>query len=56
MTDLWPPFGLVLRSGDLTLSAITDDDLPGLADLALSGIHDPSWLPFLTPWTRTPPD
>jgi RimJ/RimL family protein N-acetyltransferase len=56
MSDLWPPSGLVLRSRNLTLSTITDDDLPGLVDLALSGIHDPSWLPFLTPWTRTPPD
>jgi RimJ/RimL family protein N-acetyltransferase len=55
LSDLWPPSGLVMRSGDLTLSTITDDDLPGLVDLVLSGIHDPDRLPFLTPWTRTPP-
>lgn len=55
-SDLWPPDGLVLRSGDLTLTPIVDDDLPGLADLALSGVHDPSRSPFLTPWTRTPPE
>lgn len=56
MSDLWPPAGLVVRSGDLTLSTITDDDLPGLVDLVLSGVHDPDRFVFLTPWTRTPPD
>jgi hypothetical protein len=55
-SELWPPFGLVVRSGDLTLTPITDDDLPGLVDLVRSGIHDPGRLPFLTPWTRTPPE
>jgi RimJ/RimL family protein N-acetyltransferase len=53
-SDLWPPHGLVLRAGDLTLTPIVDDDLPGLVELALSGIHDPDRFPFLTPWTRTP--
>ncbi|HEY0240360.1 MAG TPA: GNAT family N-acetyltransferase [Friedmanniella sp.] len=55
-TDLWPPSGLVVSSGDLTLTPIIDDDLPGLVDLVLSGVHEPERLPFLTPWTRTPPD
>jgi len=54
-SDLWPPAGLVVRSGDLTLTPITDDDLPGLVDLVLSGVHEPDRQPFLTPWTRTPP-
>lgn len=53
--DLWPPYGIVVRSGDLTLTPIVDEDLPGLVDLVLSGIHDPDRFPFLTPWTRTPP-
>ena len=55
-SDLWPPFGLVVRSGDLTLSAITDDDLPGLVDLVRSGVHAPEAMPFVTPWTRVAPE
>lgn len=51
-SDLWPPYGLVVRSGDLTLSAVTDDDLPGLADLAVGGIHAQDYMPFDVPWTR----
>lgn len=54
-SELWPPFGLVVRSGDLTLTPVTDADLPELVDLVRSGIHDPDRYPFLTPWTRTPP-
>lgn len=54
-SDLWPPHGLVLRAGDLTLTPVVDHDLPGLVDLVLSGIHDPARFPFLTPWTRTAP-
>ena len=55
-SDLWPPFGLTLRSGDLTLSAVTDDDLPGLVDLVRSGIHEPDVMPFNTSWTRVAPE
>lgn len=55
-SELWPPFGLVVRSGDLTLSAITDDDLPGLVDLVRSGVHGPDAMPFGMPWTRRPPE
>ncbi|SER27181.1 GNAT family N-acetyltransferase [Microlunatus flavus] len=55
-SDLWPPFGLVVRSGDLTLSAISDDDLPGLVELVRSGIHPEDFMPFTFPWTRVPHD
>jgi RimJ/RimL family protein N-acetyltransferase len=55
-SELWPPFGLVVRSGDPTLSAITDDDLPGLVDLVRSGVHEPDAMPFGMPWTRRPPE
>jgi RimJ/RimL family protein N-acetyltransferase len=54
-SELWPPFGLVVRSGDLTLSPVTDDDLPGLVDLVRSGVHDPDAMPFDVPWTRAEP-
>jgi RimJ/RimL family protein N-acetyltransferase len=55
-SELWPPFGLVVRSGDLTLSPITDEDLPGLVDLVRSGVHEPDAMPFGVAWTRRPPD
>jgi RimJ/RimL family protein N-acetyltransferase len=56
LADLWPPYRLRLRAGDLELTVITDDDLPGLVDLALSGIHAPDAMPFSEPWTLASPD
>ncbi|MBB3326326.1 GNAT family N-acetyltransferase [Microlunatus antarcticus] len=56
LSELWPPFGLVVRSGDLTLTPVSDDDLPGLVDLVRSGVHAPEAMPFAMPWTRTPPE
>jgi RimJ/RimL family protein N-acetyltransferase len=55
-SELWPPFGLVVRSGDLTLSTVTDDDLPGLVELVRSGVHEPDAMPFDVAWTRRPPE
>ena len=55
-SDLWPPGGLVVRSGDLVLTPVTDDDLPELVELALAGIHEPGTMPFSVPWTLAPPD
>ncbi|MGI8459840.1 MAG: GNAT family N-acetyltransferase [Propionibacteriaceae bacterium] len=52
--DLWPPFGLVVTAGDLTLTPVTDDDLPALVDLVLDGVHPATEMPFDVPWTRTP--
>ena len=54
-SELWPPFGLVIRAGELRLTPVADDDLPGLVELALAGIHDPDWMPFDVPWTLAPP-
>jgi len=54
-SQLWPPSGLVVTSGDLTLTPVTDEDLPGLVDLVLSGVHDPDAMPFDVPWTRADP-
>lgn len=53
--ELWPPFGLLVSTGDLTLTPVTDDDLPGLVDLVLAGVHEPGAMPFDVPWTRTDP-
>ena len=54
-SELWPPFGLVVRSGDLTLTPVSDEDLPGLVDLVRAGVHEPEVMPFDVPWTRADP-
>jgi RimJ/RimL family protein N-acetyltransferase len=55
-TDLWAPFALRVQCGPLELRAITDDDMPGLVDLVLAGLHDPAQMPFSHPWTDAPSD
>lgn len=52
--QFWPPFGLTITSGALTMSPVRDDDLPELVDLALAGVHDPGRMPFYFPWTDAP--
>jgi len=54
LTDVWPLFGLEIRTPRLTLRPVRDDDLPGLTDAALDGIHDPAVMPFSMPWTDQP--
>lgn len=56
MADVWPPYRLRLRAGDLELRVVGDDDVPGLVELALAGIHPPDAMPFSTPWTLAPPE
>ncbi len=55
-SDLWPPSGIMITEGELTLSPVRDDDLPGLVELALDGIHAPDFMPFYVPWTRASPE
>lgn len=47
----WPLFDLEVRTPRLTLRYIDDELAVELASLAAQGIHDPSWTPFLHPWT-----
>jgi RimJ/RimL family protein N-acetyltransferase len=47
----WPLFGLRIRSENLVLRLPTDDDLPGMLDLAKAGIHPPEEMPFGIAWT-----
>ena len=47
----WPLFQLSSRSEHLVLRLPTDDDLPGLLDLARAGIHPPDEMPFGLAWT-----
>ena len=53
--DIWPPYGVRITEGDLALTVVSDDDIPGLVDLALAGIHDPAEMPFAMPWTLDDP-
>ena len=54
LEEIWPPLGLRISSGPLELSAVRDDDIPALVDLAERGIHEPATMPFMFPWTDTP--
>ncbi len=52
--EIWPQFGLRISCGPLQLSAVRDDDIAVLVDLAERGIHDPASMPFYFPWTDAP--
>jgi RimJ/RimL family protein N-acetyltransferase len=54
--DLWPLFGLRIRTEGLELRPPTDDDLAELADLTREPIHAPDQMPFFEPWTDQPED
>lgn len=53
--QVWPLFGLRVETPRLVLRTVTDDDLAGLADAAVAGIHDPDRMPFAVPWTDAAP-
>lgn len=55
LETMWPLFGLELHTPRLVLRPVRDADLPGLAEAALSGIHDPDRTPFGFPWTDAAP-
>jgi RimJ/RimL family protein N-acetyltransferase len=55
LNDAFPAFGLRIEAGPLVLRPITDDVLPDLVQLALSGVHAPELMPFYVPWTDAPP-
>src|SRR3546814_663202 len=54
--DFYLPFQLHVTAGPLELSPVTDEDIPGLIDLALDGIHPEDEMPFYYPWTKAAPD
>lgn len=49
MAEIWPLFGLRVRTPRLVLQVPTDRDLIALADLA-ADIHDPTVRPLVAPW------
>lgn len=54
--DVWPLFGLELRTPRLLLRPARDEDIPAIVDAALAGVHDPAVMPFSVPWTDQSPD
>ncbi len=56
LEDIWPLFGLEIETPRLLLRPLRDADLPGLAQAALDGVHDPTRMPFGAPWTDAPPE
>jgi RimJ/RimL family protein N-acetyltransferase len=52
--EFWPLFGLRLRTPRLEVRLPDDETLVALGRLAAKGIHDPSTMPFLFPWTDEP--
>ena len=54
LTDVWPLFALEITSPRLTMRIVRDEDIPGIVDAALAGIHDPAVMPFSVPWTDAP--
>ena len=53
-SDLWPPARLTVTAGDLVLSTVSEEDLPDLVELVLSGVHPEDFMPFDVPWTQAP--
>ncbi|MEL7977627.1 GNAT family protein [Isoptericola sp. F-RaC21] len=56
LEDVWPLFGLEIRTPRLMLRPMRDEDLPGLARAALDGVHDRERTPFGVPWTDAAPE
>ncbi|GAB3546013.1 GNAT family N-acetyltransferase [Arthrobacter tumbae] len=56
LADVWPLFGLELRTPRLSLAPVRDEQLPELIDAVQDGIHDPVKMPFGLPWTDAPRD
>ena len=55
LADLWPRFGLSVRTPRLELRLPRDRELAVLGGLARRGVHAPGERPFLTPWTAGEP-
>ena len=52
LTDVWPLYGLTIRTPRLELRLPREEELAELAQLAGLGVHEPGERPFLTPWTE----
>lgn len=56
LADLWPLYGLTIRTPRLELRLPREEEIAALADLAGRGVHRADERPFLTPWTDGSPE
>lgn len=54
LEEIFPPFGLVLRTPRVELRLIRDSELPQLIEAVRSGIHEPGKSPFSVAWSEAP--
>lgn len=47
----WPLFDVEVRTPMLTLRVVDDELERRLLDVAVTGVHDPAYMPFSVPWT-----
>ncbi|HSS58760.1 MAG TPA: GNAT family protein [Solirubrobacteraceae bacterium] len=52
--EIWPLFGLQVRTPRLALRPPRDPEVAVLATVAAAGIHEPGRCPFSIPWTQEP--
>jgi RimJ/RimL family protein N-acetyltransferase len=55
LTDVFPLYGLVVRTPRLELRLPSPEHLAALGELAGEGVHDPAQMPFTVAWTDQPP-
>ncbi|TRY18049.1 GNAT family N-acetyltransferase [Tessaracoccus rhinocerotis] len=55
LAQLYPPFGLSVRAGDITLRVFRDSDLPAYAELVSSPIFADDDAPHVFAWTQGDP-
>lgn len=56
LADVFPPHGLVVRAGDLTLRPLTDADLPEYAQLLREPIFEEPGAEYVFPWYAADPE
>ena len=55
LEEIFPPFGLRISCGPVTLRVLRDDDLPEVVELVRGGIQAPGLpMPFLLAWHQDP--
>lgn len=50
LEEIWPPFALRIRCGDMELSPVRESDYPALADIANGGVRRQGRTAFLVNW------
>lgn len=55
LADLFPPLGLVITSGDLTMRLLRDDDMPEYAALVSRPVFEDEAADHVFPWYQAPP-